>query len=220
VAIAAAMTGTLLATAAPAQARPEPYSEAWVFVVPVFDEDLTGALFLNTTREAFCTPEQVAFEAALTEWLQTPEEERDDMAPEPPQMEPSGLVPLTGRRNELRPGDETQPPVVVLHASASGLPAEFWAFDPGIVDEDTLGVGPCLDTDQANTRLATGTGDWRIGTNNEFGSPTRAAAFGDTVRISLQGAGGTFVYKANFRNRLTPGGEYKSSGGDAVMARR
>lgn len=124
----------------------------------------------------------------------------------------TGEVTAHGYEIELRSG------VVVFRASLEDAPVEVWAFDPGITSPETLGVGPCLDTDEADTLLASGTGRWSVTDNDRFGSGTRGNAWHDTVIADVSGPGGSWRYLGSFHNVVPRGGEYRSAGGDRVVA--
>lgn len=206
--VAAAALCAAVPTAA--QAAPQPTEAPIIFIWPVFDDDASGVMFLNTTREDYCTAEQVAFEQAFTAWLAGPM--LPGTEPIPPE-EPPGDVLLSGYENEVRDG------VVVSRAAGSGLHAEFWAFDPGIVDEETLGVGPCLDTDAAHTLLAAGTGSIRINDNDLFGSGTRANAFGVRFHAELHGDDAHWLVTGLFHVAQNKSGTVHFTGHDQVVPR-
>lgn len=187
---AALTTSALLAGAPTASAGPPvPYEEHPIGIFPVFGEDLSGVFFVNTTREDFCTPGMLQFEADVIAWIEGGE------VGEPPEYpgDPEPHAPLTGQRIETRSG------AAVVRVSADDLHVEVWAFDDGIVDEETLGVGPCLDTDEADTLLASGTASWLVMDNDRYGSGTRGNPWRDHVEATVTGEGGTWTWTVDFR---------------------
>ena len=105
-----------------------------------------GVLFVNQTREAFCTPEEVAWEDAFAAWLSGSGE---DPGPAPAA---DGLARAPIQDVTLKSG------VVMVRAAGHDLPAELWSFDEDVQGPDDI-IAPCIDSDGAGAeRVATGTG--------------------------------------------------------------
>jgi hypothetical protein len=197
---------------APAQAAPVRVQESPVATIAVMSDALTGVLFVNSSRAAYCTTARLAYEQAIYDWSQVP----DNPAPQPqPPADAVGAVPGAATYDEVRPG------VFVYTFSARGLPTEVWAFNSSVIGGGPL-VGPCVDSQGGAGRIATGNGTWNAGDNNRFGTTTggpgtRGNAFFDRITASFA-LNGTTTFMGSYHNRVTPGGAYRFSGGDYVVA--
>ena len=159
-----AVTSAGSALAAP----PEKFTEPAFFVFPDFDLGLV--VFINMDRETLCTAEQVAFEEALTAWIEGGE--LGDPPEEP--AAPEGFEPVSFLVQETAQG------AIVQHLLGLALVAEVWEMDA-----DAPGIGPCTDTDDALNLIGTGTAEINANDNDLFGSGTRGNAFGDRGVINL-----------------------------------
>jgi hypothetical protein len=152
-----------LAGAAPALAGPPTrFSEPILFSFP--DTTLGLVVLINIDRASICTPEQIAFEEALIDWLEGGEVGEP---PEPP-ADPEGFDLVSFQQLETGQG------AVVQLFKASGLYVEIWEMDA-----DAPLVGPCTDTDDAMHLIGSGTARFIANDNDLFFSDTRANAFGD-----------------------------------------
>ncbi len=164
-------------------------------------------VFLNTTREAVCTDEQVESEFAFLDWFINEdgeaffrylEENNGDPTdyqgvfppPEPPRpARPEGIVAFRRLSKETKKG------AIIESVRGSNVPTELWRQD-----ENPPGVGPCTDTLGQEAAFATGTSMARSNDNNLFDSPSRNTSFGNHLRASLTDAeGNDFVYDARFQ---------------------
>jgi hypothetical protein len=152
-------------------------------------------VLINHTREMACTPEAVAAETALVEWL----EGGMIGEPPPPPPEVEGLEPVDVQHVETGQG------ALVVKVMAKDLHIELWALD---APEDRPLVGPCLDTDDTMTLLATGTTSFHVNDNDLFFSDTRANAFGDRGHATLTSTadGTTHSYSWRFHVSSRCGG--------------
>ena len=175
--------------AAPASAAPpERTAIPLAFTGPDFDNDLV--IFLNTTRDDYCDEEQVEYELAVAEWLE------GGMVGTPPGED---LEPAVGI--EAIPAKIVATPKgLIATARASDLYIELWRLDdPG----DQLGVDACLDTDDANERVATGTSTFKGFVNDLGGEGLRPTSIDHTQgRAQVSGAGGTYRYTWFFHQHL------------------
>ncbi len=159
----------VLASAVPAAAAPPTSSrEPILFLFPDFDLGLV--VLINTDRETYCTPDQVAWEEALLAWL---EGGMVGDPPEPP-AEPEGFDLVSFKQKETGKG------AVVQQFKGSGLSVEIWELDA-----DAPGIGPCTDTDDAMHLIGSGTARFIGNDNDLFGSGTRGNAFGDRGTASI-----------------------------------
>ncbi len=173
----------VLASAVPALAAPPTKSsEPALFLFPDFNLGLV--VLINTDRETYCTPEQVAWEEAFVAWLEGGE---IGDPPEPP-AEPEGFELVAFKEKETGQG------AVVQMFKASGISAEIWELDA-----DAPGVGPCLDTDDAMHLIGSGAARFIANDNDLFGTDTRGNAFGDRGVIDfVDDAGDSFRYSWAF----------------------
>lgn len=159
-------------------------------------------VFLNTTRAAVCTPEQLQAELDFLDWaeewgeafFQYLEENDGDPTdfpgpfppPEPPR--PDGIAPFTVQQKETGKG------AIVESTRGKNIPTEVWRQ----VD-DPPGVGPCTDTFGETEPFATGTSMAKSNDNNVFDSPSRNTSFGNHLKASLtDAAGNDFVFDRRF----------------------
>jgi hypothetical protein len=143
------LTLALVMTAVPVAAGPPVRTaDPFPFTAPDFDNDLV--IFLNTTREEFCTPEQIAFEQAVADWLAGG---GVGPFPEDPDPAPDGHVAFP-----IQQVDTPQGVITTTRRTVEGLVMQLWVLDDS---EDQVGVGACLDTDDANELFAAGTGSFR-----------------------------------------------------------
>lgn len=139
----------MVAAAVPAAAAPPVRTtDAFPFTGPDFEHDLV--IFVNTSRAEFCTPEQLAFEAAVGEWLAG-----GMMGPFP---EGSGPPPVGRVAFPVQLVDTPQGVIANTRGKVRGLHMELWVLDD---PQDRVGVGACLDTDDANQLFASGTSTFR-----------------------------------------------------------
>jgi hypothetical protein len=165
------MTILLAAAALPASAAPpEQIADPFPFTGPDFENDLV--IFVNTTRAEFCTPEQIAFEQAVADWL------AGGMVgpfPEDPTPPPTGRVAFPAYLVETPQGV-----IANTRGTIEGLVMELWVLDD---PDDRVGVGACLDTDDADELFASGTSTFRgVGTDfygAVFEGTTRRPSFID-----------------------------------------
>ncbi len=169
-----------VSAASAASGPPERTTETFPIIFPDFENGY--AVFINTTRDIICTPEQVAFE----EWILGGE----IGAPPGPGFQFEGIDPIAVQSKTVGDG------VIVNLAKGSNLPTELWVLD----DPVDLGVGPCTDTDDKMEMFAEGTSSWQGNDNDLFGSDTRGNAFGDRGKASLTGVedGQSYTYTHRF----------------------
>jgi len=162
----AAVLGAMLLlglAAAPAQAvgPPEVFEDPFAFTGPDYDHGLV--VFINTSRESFCTEEQVGRELALVEWI---EGGMVDPFPEWALERPAGFQTWT-------PKVIDSPHGVIANLKESGQYIELWWLDE---PEDSYGIGACLDTDDRDALFATGTADIKATATDLFESGLRPVA--------------------------------------------
>jgi hypothetical protein len=156
--VLAVVTIMLAVAAIPAAAAPpEQIADPFPFTGPDFENDL--AIFVNTTRAEFCTPEQIAFEQAVADWLAGGMVEP---FPEEPTSPPMGRVAFPAYLVETPQGV-----IATTRGTVDGLVMELWVLDE---PDDRLGVGACLDTDDADELFASGTGAFRGVVTDVFGA--------------------------------------------------
>ena len=184
---------SLLLAAPAAAAPPDTFEEHFTIIFPDVERGLV--IFVNTTREDYCTPDVVAWELAFIQWIADFEAwlEGAMVGPEPPFPEdppsgfPEGNDPIVSRVKETGQG------AVVAHREGVNMDAEIWPM----IDNPPL-VGPCTDTDPADTPLV-GTADWSSNDNDVFVSGTRGNSFGDRGTIVGRDANGKpFKYSWRF----------------------
>lgn len=150
-------------TASPAGAGgpPEVFEDPFAFTGPDLDNGF--AVFVNTSREAFCTQEQVERELAFIEWI---EGGMVDPFPEWALERPEGFETWT-------PLVIDSPKGIIANLDESDQYIELWRLDE---PEDGFGVGACLDTDDRDELFATGTADIKATATDLFESGLRPAA--------------------------------------------
>ena len=195
---AALVTG---AVPSPATAGPPDRIEAYPGIdFPDFENGFV--VFLNTTREAVCTPEQLEAELAFLDWVVEwgdaffqyldenggdPTGFPGDFPPDEPPR-PDGIAPVTVQQKETGKG------AIVESVRGKDIPTELWRQV-----ENPPGVGPCTDTADATEPFATGTSMVKSNDNNLFDSPSRNTSFGNHVKASLTDVdGNSFVYDSRF----------------------
>jgi hypothetical protein len=149
------------ASPASAVGPPEVFEDPFAFTGP--DVDNGFAVFINTSREAFCTEEQVAREVAFVDWIE------------------GGMVgPFPEWALERPEGFETWTPKiidgpkgVIGNLKETDQYIELWWLDD---PEDAFGVGACLDTDDRLELFATGTADIKATATDLFEEGLRPAA--------------------------------------------
>jgi hypothetical protein len=171
--------------AAPTAASPpERFEEPFTPNFPDLENDL--AVFVNITRDAYCTDDVVAFEEAVIAWI---EGGMVDPFPDEPEFPPG----FDGIDVQLK---ETGKGALVAHANADDLVIELWTLDS---PENRPFVGPCTDTDDDAEFFARGTTSFKSNDNDLFGSGTRGNAFGDQGRAEvMDGAGNYYDYSWKF----------------------
>lgn len=172
-----AMGASAFAAASP----PDKFEAPITNTHPDLENDL--AVFVNTSRDAYCTPEVIAFEEAVVAWL-----ESGGAFPEEPAFT-DGFELISGKTKVTGQG------AVVASINARGLHIELWVLD---APEDRPFVGPCLDTDDANTMFGSGTSTLQ-GRDNDFdNSGTRGNSFGERGRANVSGDSGDYAYSWKF----------------------
>jgi hypothetical protein len=166
--LCAAVVVAVASTASALAAPPARFTEPIVFLFP--DESLGLVVLINTDRETYCTPDQVAWEEAVLAWLEGGEV---GDPPEPP-AEPEGFDSVSFMEIETGRG------AVVAQFKGAGLVTEVWELDA-----DAALVGPCTDTDDAMHLIGSGTARLIGNDNDLLGSGTRGNAFGDRGRATL-----------------------------------
>ncbi len=188
--IPVALGALLLAgsTATPASAGPPlDFEEAFAFTAPDLDNRLV--VFINTSREAFCSADQVAREQAIIDWL---EADMVDPFPEWALERPEGFQTWT-------PLVVDTPQGAVAHLNESDQHIELWHIDD---PANAPGVGACTDTDDRDQLFAAGTATIKATVNDLFGQGLRPAALDHTRgSAKLLGVDGT-DYRYTFSWRL------------------
>jgi hypothetical protein len=200
-------------TAVPAGAAPPERSEEnFSIVFPDFENGFV--VFINTTRAAICTQDQIDAEIASSvwfemygdaffEWLDThmgdPTGFPGGLPPDGPQW-PEGLDAFSTSFNETGNG------AIVVSDRGTNLHVELWSMV-----EDPPGAGPCTDSIGTGDAFATGTGMARSNDNDLFGSGTRGNSFGNHIVANLLTADGeNLKYHSRFHvNSKCQGGEFE-----------
>ena len=177
--------------AAPASAAPpERTAIPLAFTGPDLDNDLV--IFLNTSREAYCDEEQVEYELAAAEWLE------GGMVGPPPgeDLQPAvGFEAIPAKLVATAKG-------LIATARASDLHMELWRLDDS---EDQLGIGACLDTDDQDELVATGTSTFKGFINDLEGGELRPTSIDHTQgRAQVTGVDGTTYRYAWFFHQHVP----------------
>lgn len=202
--VAVSTVSGVTADAGPPDGRPagspEVTEEQLALDFPDFENGFV--VFLNTTHDAVCTPEQLAAEYAFLEWFPIWGEaffayldenmgdptgfEGEFPPPEPPR--PEGIDTFRVQRKPTANG------AIVESVLGQDIPTEIWRQN-----DDPPGVGPCTDTLGVDGPYATGTAWARSNDNDLFGSGERGNAFGNHLRASMTDTeGNEFVYSARF----------------------
>jgi hypothetical protein len=146
-----------LASVPAAIAAPVAVEDPFAFTGPDFDHGL--AIFVNTDRASFCTPQQIAFEQAVRAWV---DGGMQGPFPDDPMPPPVGFVGLPGYLLDTPMGV-----IATTRGPVHGLTMELWRIDD---PADRLGIGACTDTDDANELFAAGTGSFSGFVTDYFGS--------------------------------------------------
>lgn len=189
--LAVALSAMLLlgVTASPASAAgpPEVFNDPFAFTGPDFDHGLV--VFINTSREAFCTDEQTAREQAFVDWI---EGGMTDPFPEWALERPEGFETWT-------PKVIDSPHGVIANLKESDQYIELWWMDE---PEDSFGVGACLDSDDRDEMFAAGTASIKATATDLFEGGLRPAAIDHfRGRADLVGVDGS-DYRYSFSWRL------------------
>jgi hypothetical protein len=155
------------------------------------------ALFLNSPRADYYTPEMVAFELAVRTWVL--EEQPEEEFPEFPGYEAS---PVTVTLKDVGTSN-------VRGSFSAQVPVELWTFEPGKTS-DAAGYGACTDTDWKDDATGQSLGTPTLfaqdlkatwaGKDNDFsGAGPRSNVWGGRVSASLTGPDGTTDLRFMFR---------------------
>lgn len=182
----------LLAPTGPASAGgpPEVFPDPFAFTGPDYDNGF--AVFVNTSRAAFCVPEQVEREQKVVDWLLAG---MVDPFPDGVFERPPGFTTWT-------PKVIDSPKGVIAHLRESDQHLEMWRLD---APEDSFGIGACLDTDDANERFATGTTSIKATATDLFESGGRPHAVDHlSGRGTVVGTDGTAYAYSFLYHQLIP----------------
>jgi len=182
------VAGGLLAAMLPGVAAAAAPDKAEIpFTVQHLDQENGLVAFMNLGRSAYCTADVVQWEEDILAWLQ------GGMVGAPPAEPafPDGLKPISVQTKVTGKG------AIVASAKESGLDIEPWRLDP---PASRPLIGPCTDTDDANSLFASGTGSFH-GKDNDFdGTGTKGNAFGDQGKANVASGGGSeYRYSWLFR---------------------
>lgn len=146
---------------------PERFEFNGSFTFP--DDGNQLVVFVNTDRDSMCSPEMLAFEEALIDWIAG-----GQVGPPPPEPDiPDGFDPFQIQRLDIRTG------AGLSFLRGNDVYVELWYWDD-VADRGD--VGPCLDSDDRAERFAVGAGDWSFhATDLEF-TGTRAIVFDLALR--------------------------------------
>jgi hypothetical protein len=176
------------------------------------------AAFVNITREAFCTPEEVAAEQAFLEWL------RAGAVGEPPGDYPYApaavLLDMTvqdvGRGNLRAMGSAT-------------VPVELWTFEAGKSWAAGNLVSPCLDTDgvddttgagiTSGALLAAGSGLYALKDNDWAGTGPRTNVWSEALTAAVTGGSVDYTYTFDQKNMQREGEYLKGADRFTLKAR-
>lgn len=179
----AAMALSLMLALPAAAAPPETIEERFTIIFPDVERELV--IFVNTTREDYCTADVVDWELAVIQWIIGGEV--GPFPDDPPSGFPEGNDPIVSRVKETGQG------ALIAHRKGVDMNAEIWPM----IDDAPL-VGPCTDTDPSDTQLV-GTADWSANDNDVDVSGTRGNSFGDRGTIKGRDASGKpFKYSWRF----------------------
>lgn len=169
--------GLIVAVIVPAAAAPpEQTTDPVAFTAPDFANDLV--IFVNTSREAYCDDIQLEFERVVSEWLEGGMQgpfPGDDF---PPAV---GFVAFP-----VQLVDTPQGVIAMTRGNVEGLHMELWMLDD---PEDQVGVGACLDTDDANELFAVGTSTFNGRVTDFYGAFFAGESQRPTFIDHTQGAG-------------------------------
>lgn len=204
-------------TAVPAGAAPPERGEEY-FALDFPDFENGFVVFVNTTRDAICTDQQIAAEIASSEWFEEfggaffawldefgdaffeyLDQNMGDPSGFPGELPPNGFPPEDPPRPDgikafSTSFNETGKGAIVTSDRGTKLHVELWSQV-----EDPPGVGPCTDTLGMEEPFATGTGMARSNDNDLFGSDTRGNSFGNHLVANLRTADGKkFTYHSRF----------------------
>ena len=159
-------------------------------------------VFINTTRDAVCTAEQLHAELAIIDWFPEygeaffsyldanggdPSGFEGEFPPEEPPR-PEGIALLSNKEKLTRKG------ALMVTGSGRNLHIEIWRQ----VDAPP-GVGPCTDTLGMTEPYAVGTANVGSRDNDAFGSDTRGNSFGNRVNAKLKASDGeSIIYRSQF----------------------
>ena len=186
----ATTAGLALATPAASAEPAAQQGDNWFGTWGDLEWPVPGALFINQTRDTFCTPEMIAWEQSYAAWLQDPD--NTTQPGDSPFVEGLERAPI----REVSPVDG----VVKTQVTGKDLPAELWTFDDDVQGWEDV-IAPCIDTDGAGAqRVATGTGSIKHNDNDLFGDGKR----GNTWRFHAQAeltdtTGGQWRFVASIR---------------------
>ena len=179
-----------------ASAAPVAVEDPFPFTGPDFEHGF--AIFVNTDRASFCTPGQVVFEQAVRDWLDSGMQGPFPDEPVPP---PVGFVGLPAYFLDTPMGV-----IATTRGEVRGLTMELWRLDD---PADRLGIGACLDTDDANELFASGTGSFSgLATDyfgEVFGGEVPRPSFLDRTRgdgIVTTPDGDSYHYSWSFRQHI------------------
>lgn len=140
---------------------PVTFNDPFAFTAPDYVHGL--AIFVNTSRDSFCVPEQVAREQAIVDWILGG---MVDPFPEGVMERPEGFTTWTPQLIDSPKG-------AIAHLRESGQYLELWTLDQ---PEDSFGVGACLDTDDSGELFATGTASVKATATDLFETGARPHA--------------------------------------------
>ena len=211
-----AAAALLLAGLAPAHADPAETFTLDDAIAVIADGENEVAAFVNTTRQTYCTGDEIAAENAFLEWLDGGEV---GDPPEFPQLPAATSV--VARDKAVGTGN--------ARFSFSGtVPVELWTFESGKSARDDSLVAPCIDTDGVldltatvvggAALLAAGQGTWSFKDNDAEGAGPRSNVWTDRLTADLSGPGGDYRYALVVANHLVRG-EYSGSARFTLRAR-
>jgi hypothetical protein len=195
----ATVAGLALAAPAASAAPAAQQGSNWYGIWGNLDWPVPGALFLNQTRDTYCTPDVVDWEQSFAAWLQDP-----DSNPDPGE---APFVDGLERAPQLTvsPGDG----VVIIRVSGKDLPAELWTFDDDVQGWEDV-IAPCIDTDgRGAQRVATGAGSIKHNDNDLFGEGQRGNAWRFQAQAQLTDtAGGEWRFIDRLRATVPQSKDY------------
>ncbi|MFW2384114.1 MAG: hypothetical protein ACN4GZ_20345 [Acidimicrobiales bacterium] len=160
-------------------------------------------VFLNTTRDAICTEEQIEAEFETIAWFESGDADEFFQYLDENDGDPTGFEGTFPPEEPPRPegivafrrlSKETGKGALVESVRGTDVPTELWRQD-----ENPPGVGPCTDTLGQSGPYATGTAMARANDNNLFDSPSRNTSFGNRLKATLtDNDGNKVVYSTRF----------------------